>query len=119
MIFKEHCEDEFIYLAKNDPHKLEDLIKNDLVDRPDLLTFAAEAVCWITDVDLAIKIATPLLTHPDPVVREGAVYGIIFEVGYCPDIKKLLQNLYKTETSPGVRESIRYVLEKDGEQWPS
>ena len=100
----------FERLAKCDQSELARLIKFDLADQPNQLTFSAEAVGLVADSALAVSILLPLLSHATPVVREGAVYGI------CPHLKSstealaVLREMASNDPSPGVRESAQDAM---------
>ena len=109
-LFRDHCEEEFVYLAEQNPAELVRLMKSTLADRPNLLTFAAEAVGRIANAALVVAILLPLLSHADPVVREGAVYGLSPHLGSSLDAREALRDMVKSDPSPGVVDAINDAL---------
>lgn len=108
-VFKEHCEDEFVFLAEQNPGKLAELIRT-LQGRPSLLTFAAEAAGRIANTSLAVAILLPLLGQPDPVVREGAIYGLMPHLGLSLEARDALRGMAQADPSPGVVAAIQDAL---------
>ena len=109
-LFKDHCEEEFVYLAEQNPAELVRLMNSTLADRPNLLTFAAEAAGRIANAALVVAILLPLLSHVDPVVREGAVYGLGPHLGSSLDARDVLRDMVKSDPSPGVIDAINDAL---------
>jgi HEAT repeat protein len=109
-MFKEHCEEEFAFLAKRHPTRLLSLIGGELQTRPELLTFAAEAAGRISSTSAVIASLLPLLTHPDPVVREGAIYGLQPHLEGSIEARAALRELAVADLSPGVRDAARDAL---------
>lgn len=100
-------EEEFIRLAQENPEKLVHIMQSTLAKRPALLTFAAEAAGRITNAALAVAVLVPLLGHADPVVREGANYGLEPHLGSSLEARDALRQMAQSELSPGVTAAIR------------
>lgn len=101
------------FLAYNYPDALAAAISNCEWRVADL-TFAAEALGKSTRLrpETIRRTLLPLLEHPSPVVREGAIYGIGEHVN--ADARKCLQALWQSDDSPGVRQAAEDVLCIDG-----
>lgn len=69
------CESAFEYLASHHPLELAKLISSEDL-RDEDLTFAAEMMGTVSDAATVKKALIRLLKHPNPVVREGAIYGL-------------------------------------------
>lgn len=77
--------------------------------RPAQLAFAALALGeapYSTRIEATLF---DLLTHPMPMVREGAVYGLA-RIGSASARRKL-EEVAEVDTSPGVREAAQEALE--------
>lgn len=84
-----HCNDEFKWLAKNDPDELiriiqEELAPSDLKDDPGQryrklvdLSFALEIAGQELPGGKIVPILLPFLKHPSNIVVEGAIDGLI------------------------------------------
>ncbi len=103
--FPRHCEGEFEHLSVHDGPALIRLLTPDELP-PHLLTYAAE---WAGDIPVAtpglVEALLALLGHPDPGVREGAVYGLLKLTEDRPDLRELVLRHTDpaVEPSPGVR----------------
>lgn len=73
--WSEPCEAAFEFLMREDPRALAQLIERQQLAAADL-TFAAEILGHADDHALVRKVLSPLLSHPEAVVREGAIYGL-------------------------------------------
>lgn len=80
------------------------------IDSPGLRARAAEAAGLIQSDELAVPILLQLLGDHDPVVREGAIYGL--ERHLTPRVRERLQALLRDPTtSVGLREAARDALD--------
>jgi len=94
------CEEILEYLALEHPNQLLRLMLSPGIPISDL-TFAAEIAGRISDSKEVMPILLGLLQHPDPVVREGAIYGLAHHVDAA--VIAELQRLVTTDLSPAVR----------------
>lgn len=108
-VFPQHCEEEFIFLARAEPEALVALLNGKLSDRPELLTFAAEAAGQMP-FSVAIQPLVELLRHPRAVVREGAIYGLAPHLGYSLQAREALRSLVEGDPSNGVRDAAADAL---------
>ncbi len=108
--FESHCEDEFQYLAEHAPLRLLHLVQTGLRARPDLLTFAAEAMARIAHTPLAVMALLPLLHSEHAIVREGAVYGLMPHLRHSMEARTALRDLAGRDASPGVRSAAEDAL---------
>lgn len=69
------CDDDLERMASEDPVVLLTLIEGGTL-QPASLTFAAEYAGRTPDVPAIRRTLVPLLSHPSPLVREGALYGV-------------------------------------------
>lgn len=106
-----YCEALFERLARSHPARLAGLVADGSLP-PGKLTYAAEALGLISDADLAARTLLPLLKHPTPVVREGAVYGLT-RLPDRSDVKMALDETAAHDPSPGVREAAGESLAPD------
>lgn len=99
------------HLASHDPEKLFRLVESSSLPAG-LLTHAAEACGRTQRPDRARRVLLPLLKHPSPVVREGAIYGLEL-LGDDDEVRTTLTmlTLPTHEPSPGVRSAAREALE--------
>lgn len=83
----------------------------ELLDRTDLppseLTFIAELAGEIPSNSVAAPLVR-LLSHPSPLVREGAIYGLARH--RSPAIDQHLRSVTMADPSPGVREAAAELL---------
>lgn len=107
---EERSEENFRRLAREQPSVLLTWIQTKLRDRPDLLTFAAEAVGLIPSSADVVAALEPLLRHEKAFVREGAIYGLTPHLNASLQARDLLRDAAQTETSDGVREAINEAL---------
>ncbi len=108
--FPSHCEDEFNYLAKVDPARLASLISAELKDRPELLTFAAEAAGQIPYTPVVMRVLGPLLSHLNSVVREGAILGLSTHLSESVQARQWVRQLARSDPSPSVRAAAEDAL---------
>lgn len=101
------CEELFDYLAVEHPDQLVRLLLSMKMPASDL-TFAAEIAGRIDDSRKVRPVLLALLKHPDPVVREGAIYGLARHVD--PSVIAELQRLVTTDLSPAVRTAASDLL---------
>jgi HEAT repeat protein len=99
---------DFVKLAKTDPQKLRDLILGGTLGSTDL-TFAAEAVFW-TNQDMILELLIPLLDHPKPYVREGALIGLQGLTEVSDAILTKIKQISIEDYSPGVRATAQELL---------
>jgi HEAT repeat protein len=76
--------------------------------KPTLLTFAAEIAGATLAAAAVVPLLMALLEHPDSVVREGAIYGLVHHQG--KDIDTALRRLALHDASPAVREAASDAL---------
>ena len=104
---RSRTETELRELALFDPIELM-AIASDKNRRPSELTFAAEALGCVqgfTEVDAILR---SLVKHEAPLVREGAVYGIVHR---GPSrFREVLREIAASDSSPGVRDAAYEVL---------
>ena len=100
----------FEELSVHEPEKLARWIQSETLE-PGQLTFAAEVLGQSGATNLTkMRTLHPLLSHPHPLVREGAIYGL----GYCeiwPATKKKLGKMAIEDPSKGVRLAIQELME--------
>lgn len=96
------CEDLFERLADVDPARLVALLASDM--SPTMLTFAAEFAGRVESSETVVPALLRLLEHAEPVVREGAVYGLGRHAAY-PGVLAALKVRAERDPSPGVREA--------------
>lgn len=97
----------FAALAEFDPASLVQILdRHDL--RPSDLTFAAEAA-GRARTDIVIEPLLRLLAHREPLVREGAIYGLALHLR--EDVRDVLRRVANEDTSPAVREAASEALD--------
>ncbi len=99
------CERSFETLAKLLPEALAVWL-TELRDTD--ATFAAEALGKCEDSELVRRTLRPLLEHPSPIVREGALYGIGQHVD--EGITQIIRDMCEQDVSRGVRIAAADVL---------
>lgn len=99
-------------LADTDPRQLLELLGNGVLASTDL-TFAAETAGRVQDADAAVNALLPLLAHPSPLVREGAVYGLSHHLSR-QWVRMRVEYLAAHDLSPGVRAAAVEALDDDG-----
>lgn len=77
--------------------------------RPTLLTFAAEIAGNHLPSEQIVPALLGLLEHADPIVREGAIYGLAYHEG--ENISAALRKIVESDSSPGVREAATCALD--------
>lgn len=107
---EEFSEEKFIRFAEESPSRLVDLLRSNAITRPSLLTFAAEAAGRIANTTLVVCTLLPLLQHADPVVREGAIYGLEPHLDASLEARETLRSMVTLEPSPGVKAAIEDAL---------
>lgn len=105
----EPCEAAFEYIMTQRPVELAHLIEESCL-APGDLTFAAEVLGQSDDGDLVRKTLLPLLSHPEAVVREGAIYGISRHLD--ASIRDELRRLVVGDGSEAVRTAAQDALEE-------
>jgi hypothetical protein len=103
------CEAAFEYLAGRAPGGLLSLIRSGRLDVADL-TFAAEIAGRIADSIAVRAVLAPLLTHAEPVVREGALYGLTRHVD--SGLRASIEDMALHDASEAVRTVARDVLDE-------
>ena len=73
------------------------------------LSLAAEAAGVIADPATARAILDPLLSHPSPLVREGAIYGL--SAIRSGDVSAEIQAIATNDTHSGVRRAAKAILD--------
>ena len=107
---EEFSEEKFIRFAEEDPSRLLGLLQSKAIARPALLTFAAEAAGRIANSALVVFTLLPLLQHADPVVREGAIYGLEPHLERSLEAREALRSMVRLEPSAGVKAAIEEAL---------
>ena len=102
------CEALFERLAATDPSRLLAMLPD--LEPPDM-TFAAEVAGRIGDSDAVRRAVLPLLEHPMPYVREGAIYGLSSHMDETT--RSLIARLAVDDPSPGVRLAAEGAIEVD------
>ncbi len=102
-------ESAFAEWAANAPLRLLAMIQSGGL-RPADLTFAAEAAGEINDSIEVRRVLCALLTHGAPLVREGAIYGLVKHLD--GETRSILEEVAGTDPSPGVREAAAESLEE-------
>ena len=103
----EPCELAFEHLLHHRPVVLLAWIRSGNLHVADL-TFAAEIAGRHTDAVSVRETLLPLLTHAEPVVREGAVYGLALHLD--GEVRSALQRTADEDASLGVRQAARDAL---------
>lgn len=108
------CEAKLLQLAQERPGVLIGLIETNALSPSDL-TFAAEIVGSIEDSPAVVPLLIRLLRHESPVVREGALYGLVHHAARVPSLRQSIRRAIESlarggETSPGVRAASREAL---------
>jgi hypothetical protein len=98
----------FERLAVDDPDRLLSLLEDAKLE-PSMLTFAAEIAGRLLPSGSVTPVLLGLLEHPSPLVREGAIYGLAEHAGDA--IAERIQEIAKSDPSPGVRAAAADVLE--------
>jgi hypothetical protein len=101
-------------LASERPQSLVALIETNALGPADL-TFAAEIAGAMDDWPRVVPMLARLLQHASPVVREGAVYGLVRHADRVPAVRAIIRDaitgLLGTESSPGVRAAASDALD--------
>lgn len=92
----------FEQLVETEPSTLLRLIASSRL-APEHLTFAAELAGRIPNAALVAEFLVPLLTHAHPVVREGAIYGLVPHLTQSTRAREALHVISTNDVSPGVR----------------
>lgn len=109
--YTDPSEEKFERMAKEQPSTLVNLLLVNVL-RPADLSFAAEAAGLVSASELVRAPLLALLDHASGMVREGAVYGLAHHMSI--DVKARLEYVAENDSSPGVREAAREVLETQG-----
>lgn len=102
------CQALLDWMGENHAQALAELIELGEMNQVDL-TFAAEAMGLNGDLALVCDTLGPLLAHPNPLVREGAIYGLEHHL-YDPQVKRLLQEAHARETNETIKGILRNTL---------
>jgi hypothetical protein len=106
-------EDKLAQLASERPQSLIGLIERSALGPADL-TFAAEIMGSLEDWPTVLPMLKHLLRHESPVVREGAVYGLVRHADRVPSlraaVRTAIESLLRAEMSPGVRAAASEAL---------
>ena len=105
------CEEMFEYLARHAPFEL----APHLVDpqySAGLRARAARAGRFIPSTTVALRLLLPLLDQQPPIVREGAIYGLVPH-RTAEVVKRLREIATDQTTTDGVRATALEVLEDD------
>lgn len=101
------CEGAFELLAARFPYDLVKLIEHGRL-KPSDLTFVAEALGRSKMGGLVRHALKPLLTHPSPVVREGAIYGLQKHID--DEVRAVLESVLAEDESRAVRMAAEDAL---------
>lgn len=101
------CRALFSYLVEHSPRTLVRLASSGVLD-PVELSFAAEALGLVEPPQFARPVLSRLLAHPDPIVREGAIYGLATHLDST--LASSLTRLAERDPSPGVRLAAEETL---------
>ena len=105
--FGGYCEKMFDALAEGAPAELAGLVREGSLTAS-RLTYAAEALGAADETPLVANALLPLLKHPSPLVREGAIYGL---ARHQTDlVRRRLAEVVRDDPSPAVREAARESL---------
>jgi HEAT repeat protein len=107
--WQEPCEGAFEYLATRYPASLLGLIISGRLDPADL-TFAAEIAGRLRDDGAVRRALVPLLSHPEAVVREGAIYGLARHLD--AGVRTLLERLAAADPSAAGRTAAADALDE-------
>lgn len=100
-------ENEILQYVKFHPDLLLEIIRNGKLE-PASLTYAAEYAGQIENSEQVRDALMPLLHYPNPVVREGAIYGL---ANHIEHIRIILKIVSEHDPSRAVRNAARDVLE--------
>lgn len=89
------CQSMWEELAKHWPEMITQVLRADILTVADT-TFAAEALGVVATSDEVVELLLHLSTHPVPLVREGAAYGLGGHVGHKA-VKEALPRLRANE----------------------
>ncbi|HSN97755.1 MAG TPA: HEAT repeat domain-containing protein [Candidatus Nanopelagicales bacterium] len=106
--WKEPCEGAFEYLAAHHPRHLLRLIQGGKLEHADL-TFAAEIAGRLRDEGAVQRALLPLLSHPEAVVREGAIYGLSRHLN--ASVRERFAELAAKDPSAAVRSAAADALD--------
>lgn len=105
--YENPCVAAFEYLVQWHPYDfLAWLANNELPNSS--LTYAAEYAKYVKDSEAVRKALVPLLNHPSPLVREGAIVGL--EPHLDKELKYRLEEMSENDPSEGVRMAAEDVL---------
>jgi len=107
--WREPCEAAFEYLAEHSPPHLLQLIERGKLDAADL-TFAAEIAGRVADSVAVRHTLLALLSHPEAVVREGAIYGLARHLDSA--VRQQLSELAAKDPSAAVRTAAADALDE-------
>lgn len=116
------CEAAFERMAREDPQRLLAWVASGEL-RPGFLTYAAEHAGLVDDSAAVRAVLVPLLDHPSPLVREGALLGLSRSFGKDGDhldeatlVK--LHEMAMADTSTGVRRTVQGIVADWGDHPP-
>jgi hypothetical protein len=99
----------FHELATTAPAELAALVQQNVV-RDTRLTYAAEILGReVSDATLVLPALLPLLRHPSPVVREGAILGLANHLTH--QVREALRRVRQDDPGPGVRQAAEDTLD--------
>jgi hypothetical protein len=103
--FNLNSEEYFEYLAENQPDQLRELLVNGTLEAYDL-TFAAEIAGKTSMADMFEEPLIDLLNHPEAVVREGAIYGLLYI-----NTDKVFESIKQlnNDPSPAIRSIVKGI----------
>jgi hypothetical protein len=98
----------FRELAMTAPAELAALVRQGVV-RDTRLTYAAEILGRdVNDATIVVRALLPLLKHPSPLVREGAILGLSYHL--TDEVREALSRVVQQDPSPGVRTAAQDTL---------
>ena len=103
------CEETFERLATEEPARLALWIEEATLDPTDL-TFAAEYLGLASDRPLVLRALLPLLEHPKPYVREGALLGLGRHL--AADMEPRLRSVVSDDPAPEIRALAQGLLDE-------
>jgi HEAT repeat protein len=107
--YQPFCQETFERLAREQPNQLVELIRKERIPDPADLTFAAESLQRAPNDQGVLEVLMALLSHPSPLVREGAIYGWASHMTLAA--MTAIQRLASSDPSRGVRAAAQAALE--------
>lgn len=105
--WSEPCEAVFEFLSEKHPDFLAKIIEEENLQSSQL-TFAAEHMGAHSNSGKVKKVLFPLLSHPDPIVREGAIFGLSNHLDSV--VKFKLLEISKQDNSESIRKIASNII---------